>query len=185
MPKNTLRRLLLAKRKALTASEIEAASRAIQEQFLTSSEYARSRILALYVPIHNEAGTDAIFAAAVNAAKTVLYPAVVGESLEFRRVDHLRDLRRGAFGIPEPLDSCDVIDQCMADLIVIPGVGFDLKGKRVGYGKGFYDKFLSELPKKVEKIGIAFSIQELEEIPRMPHDILLDTIITEKIILSI
>jgi 5-formyltetrahydrofolate cyclo-ligase len=180
MPKNTLRQILLARRKSLTAAEIGTASRAIQERFLASGEFGSSAILALYVPIHNEVETGRVFSAALDAAKIVLYPVVNGESLEFRRVKSHKELQTGAFGIPEPLASCAVISPRLADFIVIPGVGFDLQGKRIGYGKGFYDKALHSLEGEGKLVGFCYDFQLVDEIVHEPHDVKLDLIITEK-----
>jgi 5-formyltetrahydrofolate cyclo-ligase len=180
MPKNTLRQILLAKRKALTATEVGSASRSIQERFLASGEFGTSQVLALYAPIHNEVETDAVLSVALDAAKTVLYPVVNGESLEFRRVSSHEELQKGAFGIPEPLASCAVISPRMADFIVIPGVGFDLRGKRIGYGKGFYDKALHSLEGTGKFVGFCYDFQLVDEIVHEPHDVKLDLIITEK-----
>lgn len=180
MPKNTLRKLLLARRKALTVTEVDTASRAIQERFLASGEFGTSLILALYAPICNEVKTGRVFSAARDAAKTVLYPVVNGESLEFRRVNSPEELQKGAFGIPEPLLTCTVINPRMADFIVIPGVGFDLQGKRIGYGKGFYDKTLHSQEGEGRFVGFCYDFQLVDEILDEPHDVKLDMIITEK-----
>jgi 5-formyltetrahydrofolate cyclo-ligase len=180
MPKNTLRQLLLARRKALTVTEVGTASRAIQERFLASGEFGASLILALYAPIHNEVQTDRVLSAALDAAKNVLYPVVNGESLEFRRVSSPGELQKGAFGIFEPPVTCAVVNPGVVDYIVIPGVGFDLHGKRIGYGKGFYDKALHSLEGKGKLVGFCYDFQLVDEIMDEPHDVKLDIIITEK-----
>lgn len=180
MPKQKLRQIILAKRRALAAPAGRAASLKIQQAFIDSDEFARAKVLALYAPIHNEVDTAGVFAEALAALKTVLYPVVSGEGLAFRRVLDPDGLRRGAFGILEPDSSCEAHDPREADLIVIPGVAFDVKGKRIGYGKGYYDKSLHSLEGGGKLVGFCYDFQLVDEITDEPHDVKMDMLITEK-----
>ncbi|MCM2358916.1 MAG: 5-formyltetrahydrofolate cyclo-ligase [Geobacteraceae bacterium] len=180
MPKQRLRQAILARRKALAAAEAKAISLKVQRTFIDSAEFAGARVLALYAPIHNEVDTSEVFAAALTALKTVLFPAVSGEGLVFRRVSTRDGLRKGAFGIPEPVASCEVYEPGEADIIVIPGVAFDMKGKRIGYGKGYYDKALHSLEGGGKLVGLCYDFQLVDDITDEPHDVKMDLLITEK-----
>jgi 5-formyltetrahydrofolate cyclo-ligase len=180
MPKQKLRQLILAKRRALAASDVRVASLAIQQAFIESPEFAKAKVLALYAPVHNEVDTAGVLAAALAAQKKVLYPVVFGDSLLFRRVLTPDQLRKGAFGILEPAALCDAHDPCEADLIVLPGVAFDAMGRRIGYGKGYYDRALHPLEGKGKLIGFCYDFQVVDDIAGEPHDVKMDLLITEK-----
>lgn len=180
MPKQRLRQVILAERKALADSEVSSSSILVQKAFVASDEFARAGVLALYAPIHNEVDTALVFAEAVASRKTVLYPAVSDEGLIFRRVLGLDELRKGAFGIQEPASPSEVYDPHEADIIVIPGVVFDVGGKRIGYGKGYYDKTLHALEGRGKLVGFCYDFQLVDEITDEPHDVKMDLLITEK-----
>jgi len=172
--------MMLAERKALTITEARASGLAIQKACIASAEFRRARIVGLYAPIHNEVDTTMVFAEALASSKTVLYPAVSGEKLEFRRILAPDMLRKGAFGIPEPDISCEVHDPHEADLIVIPGIAFDMTGKRIGYGKGYYDRTLHHLEGGGKLVGFCYDFQLVDAIAGEPHDVLMDLLITDK-----
>jgi 5-formyltetrahydrofolate cyclo-ligase len=180
MPKQKLRQSILARRRTLAASEVRVASLLIQQAFIASAEFVNARVMALYAPIHNEVDTAEVFIEALAAIKTVLYPAVSGDGLRFRRVIAPEQLQKGTFGILEPDASCDAYDPCEADLIVLPGVAFDTKGKRIGYGKGYYDKALHSLEGRGKLIGFCYDFQLVDDIAGEPHDVKMDLLITEK-----
>ena len=180
MPKEKLRKLILARRKGLSETDAGLSSRLIQAVFVASEEFRRSKVLGLYAPAHNEVATWAVLAAALASAKTVIYPAVAGDTLEFRRILEPDMLRKGAFGIPEPDTTCDVHDPRDADLIVIPGIAFDLTGKRIGYGKGYYDRALHHLEGQGKLVGFCYDFQLIADIAGEPHDVMMDMVITDK-----
>ena len=98
----------------------------------------------------------------------------------FYRINDLEDLKKGYMGILEPREGLPV-SECNEGVIIVPGVAFDKNKARCGYGKGFYDKYLSKHPKLV-KIGICFEFQLYDELVTDSHDILMDYIVTEKMI---
>ncbi len=110
-----------------------------------------------------------------SAYKQVLLPVVAGNDLELRRYTGPADLKKGAYGIEEPVGE-PFTDYNSIDLAVIPGVAFDVHGNRLGRGKGYYDRLLPHLP-HAYKIGICFPFQLLEEIPTEVQDISMDEII--------
>ena len=87
-----------------------------------------------------------------------------------------RDLKTGQFGIREPADACPLIPLNRLDFVLVPGVAFDLQGRRLGRGKGYYDRLLAEVRGKT--CGVAFDEQIVEELPLEPHDVLVNCILT-------
>jgi 5-formyltetrahydrofolate cyclo-ligase len=179
MPKRSLRRELLTRRKAMTAGERDAAAGMIQRALVGSATFARARVIALYAPINNEVATDEVFRAAREQGKVVLYPAVDGDTLVFRSVAEAADLARGAFGIPEPTSGCPLRNPEDADLIIVPAVAFARDGQRIGYGKGYYDRTLHRLEGSGRLVGFCYEFQLVDAIIGEPHDVRMDIIITE------
>jgi 5-formyltetrahydrofolate cyclo-ligase len=171
---------MLAMRREFPHEEATAASLRVQDSFIASEEFTGARVVAVYSPIHNEVDTSEVMSAALAAAKVLLLPAVADEGMEFRRISGTGELRRGAFGIPEPTMECPVYPPGEADLIVIPGVAFDTGGRRIGYGKGYYDKALHQLEGKGRLVGFCYDFQLLDRIAGEPHDVLMDMIISER-----
>jgi 5-formyltetrahydrofolate cyclo-ligase len=180
MPKRKLRQIMLAKRRVLSAAEASEFGQVIQRSFIASAEFGRADMVGLYAPIHNEVDTSEVLKVLLASRRAALYPAVTGDVMEFRRVLDAGMLRRGTFGIPEPDASCEVIDPDLADLIVVPGIAFDTAGKRIGYGKGFYDRALHHLEGKGKLVGFCYDCQVVEAIAGEPHDVTMDLLITEK-----
>lgn len=186
MPKSSLRAHLLAQRRALSHDCWSASSRAAQLNLLSLDEYVQAECLALYAPAHNETDTGLILAAAFRAGKRVLYPAVCGHHMVFRQVESVDELRQGAFGILEPCSTGIDHQADEADLIVVPGVGFDLTGHRIGYGKGFYDRFLQHPDCTAHLVGLCHDFQLLEgAISVDPHDIPMELIVSDKRVIRI
>lgn len=177
MPKRAHRAAILAWRRDLSKAQVAALSLSLQQRFFELPEYRAAGTLALYAPIHHEVETAAVAAAALAAGKHVLYPAVVGTDLKFCRVHALSELVPGKYGILEPRgEGCD---PAQADLIVVPGVAFDLCGRRIGYGKGYYDRSLHRLEGSGKLAAFCYDFQLLQEIAGEPHDVTMDFIVTE------
>lgn len=180
MPKRTLRSQLLAQRRSLSHESWCASSHAAQLNLLSLAEYAEAECIALYAPAHNETDTGMILTAAFASGKRVLYPAVCGHHMTFRRVERIDELQKGAFGILEPCPVGTDHQADEADLIVVPGIAFDLAGHRVGYGKGFYDRFLNHPGCRAHLIGLCHDFQLTEKlIPADAHDIPMEIIVSD------
>jgi 5-formyltetrahydrofolate cyclo-ligase len=104
--------------------------------------------------------------------------------LAHTEVSKVSGLADGHFGLQESVERTPA-SLLSLDAVIVPLVAFDRRGTRLGYGMGFYDTFLHELPRTIERIGFAFSLQEINHIPSLPHDEPLDTIITEKEIIHV
>ena len=156
-------------------------SAAIQKRFLGARLYRASRRLSLYSPFENEVLTDEIFARASSDGKEVCYPKVLKgkRHLEFFRVKALGELKPGAYEIKEPEKRDEEIDPAGLDLIVVPGVAFDSRGGRIGYGKGYYDRALKGFTGVVAALAYEFQVLK-EDLPLVGHDQAVSVIFTEK-----
>ena len=180
MPKRSLRSQLLAQRRALSHDVCCSSSHAAQLNLLALDEYTGARCVALYAPAHNETDTGLILAAAIGAGKRVLFPAVCGHHMVFRHVERFEALREGAFGLLEPAPDGEDYGAEEADLIIVPGVAFDLTGHRLGYGKGFYDRFLHHPGRTAHLVGLCHDFQVREEVlPTDHHDIPMEIVVTD------
>ena len=180
MPKRSLRSQLLAQRRALSQHSWCESSHAAQLNLLSLDEYVAAECIALYAPAHNETDTGLILLAALEAGKRVLYPAVCGHEMVFRHVERTDELREGAFGILEPCPTGDDHQADAADLIVVPGVAFDLTGHRLGYGKGFYDRFLQHPDCTALLVGLCHDFQLIADgLPVDIHDIPMEIVVSD------
>ncbi len=171
---------MLQRRRALTLDRWMLLSRLVQQRFLASDLFAQARLLALYSPVKREVDTMEVVFAALAAGKRVIFPAVAQGGLLFREITGTHDLSSGAFGILEPAPTCPLRLPEEADCIVVPGVAFDRRGQRIGYGKGYYDRTLHSLEGTGRLVGFCFEFQLVEEIVVELHDVALDLIITER-----
>ncbi len=183
MPKRSIRSRFLAERKSCPQALCHAASREIQQRFLNSSLFREAGCLALYSAIHNEVLTDVVADRALEVGKTLAYPHTGEDSLEFVRVRTLADLAPGKFGVLEPQDGERLALEKL-DLIVVPGVAFDLSGHRLGYGRGFYDRALSVCRADCARVGFAYDFQLVTALPAAQHDKRLSALVTESRILD-
>jgi 5-formyltetrahydrofolate cyclo-ligase len=186
MPKRLLRSQLLLQRRSLTPEAWSASSYAAQINLLSTDEYIQAECVALYASAHNETGTELIMSAAFQAGKRVLYPAVCGHQMVFRSVVRLEELRKGLFGIMEPCPTGVDHQANEPDLVVVPGVAFDLNGHRIGYGKGYYDRFLHHADCTACLVGLCHDFQLTDvAIPTDSHDIPMDIIVSDKRIIRV
>jgi 5-formyltetrahydrofolate cyclo-ligase len=178
MPKTSIRQTILTRRRAIAAEICLASSLNVQERLLTLPEFAAAACVALYSPIANEVFTEAVFRGAARLGKRVVYPRMCGTELEFVEVADRRELGPGTFGVLEPRGGRR-IPPVAIDLAVVPGVAFDLRGHRLGYGKGFYDRAFGTGPSRPLLVGFAFEMQVVDRLPTEGHDVQLDLLITE------
>lgn len=169
MKKSVLRQQILARRSRLNPQVYESLSLQVQQSLLCTEFFRSAKRLALYSPINNEVSTEMIFAAAMKAGKRAFYPKVSGSDLQFFAVEALEELSPGRFNVMEPTSTCGVTPEDL-DLIVLPGVAFDLDGRRLGYGQGFYDRFLALTAPECVTIGLGFDLQLQEALPEEMHD---------------
>jgi len=178
MPKQLIRDRMLTQRGQCDQGLCQNLGREIQERFLRLDVFASAQCLALYSPIRNEVDTTLVAKAALNAGKTVVYPRVEGEHLTFLQTADPDHLEPGAFNVLEPVHGA-ILDPVEIDLCVVPGVAFDRRGHRLGYGRGFYDRFLSSCREQMPRIGFAYDFQVVDCLPTGEYDQSLSMIVTE------
>lgn len=179
MPKRALRSELLSRRRAMGYGDWQSGSVAAQHRLIELGAFQHAACIALYSPIQQELDTSLIFEVAVAAGKTVLFPAVCGHYLKFKVVTGLDQLKKGSFGILEPGNLAKSYPVETADLIVVPGVAFDLEGHRIGFGKGYYDRCLNQHSLAGVVVGFCHDFQLLNRIPVEGHDIHMQCIVTD------
>lgn len=179
-----LRKDTLKSRDALSTDEINTASKAISKTLLTMPEVAGCNTFFIYVSFRSEVSTFYLIEALTTAGKTVTVPVT---RMRERRLDAIKitnmatDLEPGYCNIPEPTEALcatNILDPREIDAIVLPGSVFDRRGGRFGYGGGYYDRFVSNIPRAI-RIGLAFDLQVIDRVPLQPHDELLDFVVTE------
>ena len=173
--KTALRKHLLEKRDAISAELRDILSKNIHQNLKHISSYINSQNIACYFPIGSEVDTYAIMLDILRQNKCLLLPRIVNDNLMFYNVPSLEKLEKGNFGIMEPKDSCKKAAEI--NCVLIPTVGVSKAGIRLGYGKGYYDRFLSST--NAVKISLTYSKQIIKSIPSDSHDIKMNWIITE------
>lgn len=175
----------MEKRSEITEQELTDKSNAICSR-LFENEYCRqASIIMCYMDFRNEVRTGVFLRECLKRKKRIALPVVRNldgerELIPFEINDLDRDLHPGAYGILEPsAEITQPVKEGDIDIAVVPGVAFDLRKHRLGYGAGYYDRFLRRLKPSCKRIGIAFEMQIVDEIPVEAHDIAMDFIVTE------
>ena len=188
--KKDLRKEILAQRNALLQQERIAKSEQIASKVIAMKAFAQSEVVLLYAPIKSEVDTQGIFLEAKRLGKEIYYPRVLGEQMEFYRIEEDTEYDTSAYGIREPKPESAkayVPDKDDTVLVVMPGAVFDRDGNRIGYGGGYYDKYIHWLhqfiaEERVSKVAVSFACQVVDVgmIKREKHDIQVDCIVTEE-----
>jgi len=173
--KAALRKHLLEKRDATSAELRGIVSERIHENLKKNSSFVNAQNIACYFPIGSEVDTHDIMLDVLEQVKSLLLPKIIGDNIEFHIVSNLEKLEKGRFEIMEPKDSCERTKKI--DCVLIPTVGVSKSGVRLGYGHGYYDRFL--LSTDAMKISLTYSKQVIKSIPNDSHDIKMDWIVTE------
>jgi len=180
--KRSLRARVLKARDGLSSAERASASQAIAATLSQRPDFDSARVVLLTLPFGSEWDTRLLLAAALGRGKTVAAPRVnvARRMLELHELrDAEADVCPGYRGIPEPRSECPKTALAAIDWILVPGVAFDAQGRRVGYGGGYYDRLLPTLPASALRVAGAFEVQIVDRVPTAPHDLALDTIVTE------
>lgn len=161
----------------MSREEKEKKSREILNRLVSTSCFANSENICIYVSTDGEVQTrDFIQCLLKDGDKNVLIPFIKEDILGISQINDFNDLVKGKFDILELVSKKDF--EGSVDLIIVPGVGFDSEGNRLGKGKGYYDKLLTN--KNIFKVGLAFTEQMVDIVPTEKHDIQMDMIITDK-----
>lgn len=183
-----LRKEYLELRSKIPAQEHREKSRAIQERLIGLPFFTGAGRVALYSSFKGEVDTRLIFEQGLRHGKEIFFPAVngVADRLVFLAAKSLQELSPGRFGIPTPPWEPERLKPFwQMDLVVVPGVAFDLKGRRLGYGGGYYDRTLSQMASGPCKLALAFEVQLVQELPPHPGEAKMDIIVTEERILEL
>ena len=175
--KKELRKEILEKRKAMTSKEVEDRSRRICSRVRETDLYAKATDICIYMPIRNEVDVTLLAGPARTDGKNIWIPKVIGEEMIFNAYDEDRLEVSESFGILESTSDI-VLDPGETTLIIMPGAVFDRAGNRIGYGGGFYDRYLEKYPDCMT-IAVCYDIQIVESIPAEKHDIRPQIIVTE------
>jgi 5-formyltetrahydrofolate cyclo-ligase len=178
--KDALRARLIAARRALSAPERARAAEAIAARLVALEPFRAARIVGLYAPLGAEVDTAPIARAAEAAGKRVAWPRLAGSGRAMVFALCPPDaLRPGPVRALEPPASAPACAIAEVDLVVVPGVGFDGDGRRLGRGRGHYDATLGSLRPGAARVGLAFEAQLVPALPEEPHDARMDAVVTE------
>ena len=178
MEKENIRKKFLTIRESLTEEEAENRSQNVCKMLLSMHCFEQSDWLYGYMPIRNEVDIRPFLEHHLHKGKNIALPRVNGDTMEFYQITSFDDLKEGSFHILEPKEECPKVESC--GFMLIPGVVFDLNGGRIGYGKGYYDKYFSTHSHALEKLGIAYTMQIIEDIPTTSQDARLHGLISEE-----
>lgn len=180
--KHKIRKELYSKRSAIPSALARQKSKIICDRLIRTHDYWASKTILFYLPFKNEVSTLDAISYTKHHLKQVFLPCIEDEEI-FARIFQPHRLKPGKFGIPEPDKKCKKIPAKKIDLVIIPGIAFDKSGGRIGYGKGYYDKFLKNIP-RVKKVALAYDFQVVSHFKKDSHDVHVDKIITEKRIIN-
>lgn len=184
--KKEIRRRLLNRRMSIPSEVIKELNNKIITRLLSLDEFKKAKTVHIYIPIKgkNEVNTRPVIGELLRERKEVVVPVMEFNSVVLHHVylNGLEDLKQNKWGVEEPVHQ-EEADVQQLDIIVVPMIGGDLHGNRLGYGKGYYDSFLSQT--KAVKIGLLYNTCLVDEIPVESHDVELDILITEKKVIRI
>lgn len=175
MDKTELRREIRARKRAMTEVEIEERSARLAQLFFASGAYQNAKTIYGYLPYNQEVRTVPMLERALKDGKKVAVPKVYGEEMKFLYLDDLTAVAKGYAGIPEPIADEPVAHDETA-LVLMPGLAFDPQGHRIGYGGGFYDKFLAAEPNH-PTLALCYEFQMLPRLDVEDHDIPVDMVL--------
>ncbi len=178
--KRKLRNEILSIRDALVKSEKESMDNNIFNKLVNSELYKNAKSIFIYINFSNEINTINIIEKALNDGKEVFIPKIYkgDKSMKAIKLNSFNELKKNSMGILEPYDDSNFIEKTNIDLIIVPGVVFDNKGNRIGYGGGYYDRYLEDIKYKNNKVALAYDLQIVESIDAEAHDVKIDYIVT-------
>ncbi|WP_125153813.1 5-formyltetrahydrofolate cyclo-ligase [Clostridium rectalis] len=180
LDKKSLRKQVLEKRDALTYKERGYLDKEIFNKLIQSNFYKNSNCIFVFVSYKTEVDTHLIIKKALQDGKTVCVPKVISKEkgMVAVKIKDFSELLVSTYGILEPKICNNLVNPKEIDLVLLPGAVFDGNGGRIGYGGGFYDRFLVNVKPSVSKIGLAYKIQVVKKVPMDELDIRIDGIIT-------
>lgn len=175
MDKVQLRREIREKKRAMSEAEIESKSARLGEKFAACDAYRKADTIYGYLPYNQEVRTVPMLERAIKEGKRVAVPKVIGDEMRFIYMTDLSKVEKGYAGIPEPIADGPVADDPTA-LVLMPGLTFDPQGHRIGYGGGFYDRFLAAEPQH-PTVALCYDFQMLPLLETEEFDIPVDLVL--------
>ena len=175
MDKKMLRQQIREKKRAMTLQQIEEKSAALTEKFCATEQYRCAQTVYGYLPYNQEVRTIPLLERALADGKKVAVPKVYGDEMRFIYMTDLSAVENSDMGIPEPVADGPIGDDVNA-LVLMPGLAFTESGDRMGYGGGYYDKFLEAEPEH-PTVALCYDFQMVESLPTQDHDIPVDLVI--------
>lgn len=174
--KDALRRLLLEKRDNTSFDFHKISAKQIQKNLKKIPSFLKAKKVGAYYPIGSEVRTQDIMQEILSNGVELFLPRVNKKTIEFRRITGFDDLEKASFDVLEPKEECPIDNEL--DIVLVPTVGITPEGVRLGYGQGFYDRFLES--NKVETISLVLEKQVVKNIPHDGHDRIIDWVATEE-----
>ena len=175
MDKYTLRRYIRELKQKQSALQLSLWSQKLAEALEQHPWFVEAEHVLLFVSLPDEPDTKSLLVK-YSSKKNLYLPAVVGDDIEVRVFKSAEQLNRGAFDILEPSGET-LADLSVIDLVVTPGVAFDIEGNRLGRGRGYYDRFFARNELRAKRIGYAFPFQIVEAVPTEPYDRKMDSVL--------
>lgn len=173
--KKALRAMIRQRKRAMTEEEIQEKSQHLMKLFCDSDAYRKASSIYGYLPYNQEVRTTPMLQQALLDGKKVAVPKVFGDEMKFIWLRDLTQVAPGYANIPEPVADGPIADDTGA-LVLMPGLAFDAQGHRIGYGGGFYDRFLENEPNH-PTLALCYDFQMLPHLETEAHDIPVDTVI--------
>lgn len=175
MDKKELRKTIREQKRAMTPQMVADASDALAKQFFATAYYQNAKTIYGYLPYNQEVRTVPILEQALRDGKKVAVPKVYGDRMQFIYMQDLSQVAPSDMGIPEPIGDEPVAEDKTA-LVLMPGLAFDKRGNRMGYGGGYYDKFLAAEPDH-PTVALCYGFQMVDSIPTDDYDIPVDLVL--------
>ncbi len=182
--KKELRKKIIKRRDRLTVGQIKEKSGVIAERLYNLSAYRKAETVMFFISFGSEVDTGPMLEETIKRGKLALAPKTLPDTRELvpSQIKNLQtDLAPGVYNIPEPTaEALRPVEPEKVDLLIVPGVAFDNKGNRIGYGGGYYDRFFARLKPDTPLVALAFELQILPAVPVDDWDRRVDLIITEE-----
>ena len=173
--KARLRKQLLNARDGLSLEFMKITSKEIQDNLRKIDHYRNAKTIGAYYSIGSEVKTQDILQEILNAGKELALPKVVKDDLVFKKISNFSELEPGNFSVMEPKDRCEIVKNL--DIVIVPAIALSKEGFRLGYGFGYYDRYLHG--KKSTTISLSYAKQVIKSFPHDNHDIKMNFIVTE------
>ena len=186
MDKEGIRKDILSRRGCLKAEEMEEKSLAISSRLFEMEEFENATRIMFYLSFSSEVRTFSMIKRAIDGGKRIFAPYVLDDGIDFAEIKKLdKDLKNNRWGILEPREELRIggLSREILEAIIVPGIAFDREFRRLGYGRGYYDRFLGLFLKKRREcpvfIGLCYELQLIDRLPENQQDVKMDKIVTE------